>query len=184
MRLARVVVEEEEAVYPGFAVRLGAVLVSVGQEVEAAAAPTAVQVPAAVPSPIQVAAEVASAVPAYAAAEAEAAAADADADGDADAVPTLRARSPKTALPDVHKEFAKLGDEGLRIWLRSLAVDTLRAIIRREDMDAARRASRWKDVGRLAEFIADALEVRRNRGAAFIGREPRGVSGSLDGMDV
>ncbi|MDR5773996.1 MULTISPECIES: hypothetical protein [unclassified Caballeronia] len=171
MRLARVVVEEE-AVYPGFAVRLGAVLVSVGQEVEAAAAPTAVQVPAAVPSPIQVAAEVASAVPAYAAA------------ADADAVPTLRARSPKTPLPDVHKEFAKLGDEGLRIWLRSLAVDTLRAIIRREDMDAARRASRWKDVGRLAEFIADALEVRRNRGAAFIGREPRGVSGSLDGMDV
>ncbi|WP_250469519.1 hypothetical protein [Caballeronia sp. GAFFF2] len=173
MRLARVVVEEE-AVYPGFAVRLGAVLVSVGQEVEAAAAPTAVQVPAAVPSPIQVAAEVASAVPAYAAA----------ADADADAVPTLRARSPKIALPDVHKEFAKLGDEGLRIWLRSLAVETLRAIIRREDMDAARRASRWRDVGRLAEFIADALEARRNRGAAFIGRESRDIGGSSDGMDV
>ncbi|WP_250511113.1 hypothetical protein [Caballeronia sp. GACF4] len=87
-------------------------------------------------------------------------------------------------MPDVHKEFAKLGDEGLRIWLRSLAVDTLRAIIRREDMDAARRASRWKDVGRLAEFIADALEVRRNRGAAFIGRELRDIGGSSDGMDV
>jgi len=74
-------------------------------------------------------------------------------------------------LPDVHGELTSRGDRGFRIWLREQSVEVLRAIIRREDLDTARRASKWKDEGKLADFIADGLRARMSRGSAFIERE-------------
>jgi hypothetical protein len=74
-------------------------------------------------------------------------------------------------LPDVHSELAERGDSEFRSWLRAQPVEVLRAIIRREDLDAARRASKWKDEGKLADFIADGLRSRMSRGFAFIDRE-------------
>jgi hypothetical protein len=76
-------------------------------------------------------------------------------------------------LPDVHKELALRGDRDFRVWLRGQAVETLKAVIRREDLDTARRASKWKDGDKLADFIADGLRARMSRGSAFIERVNR-----------
>ncbi|MEM5461569.1 hypothetical protein VSR69_43430 [Paraburkholderia phytofirmans] len=92
-------------------------------------------------------------------------------------------------LPDVHKELSKRSDREFRSWLREQAIETLKAIIRREDLDTARRASKWKDADRLADFIADGLRTRMSRGSAFIdrahrqlpiGHEPRAGKGDAD----
>ncbi|MDR5740755.1 MULTISPECIES: hypothetical protein [unclassified Caballeronia] len=74
-------------------------------------------------------------------------------------------------VPDVHQELASRGEDAFRTWLREQSVEVLRAIIRREDLDASRRASKWKDVTKLANFIADGLKARMSRGAAFMARK-------------
>ncbi|SAK46704.1 hypothetical protein AWB75_00967 [Caballeronia catudaia] len=73
-------------------------------------------------------------------------------------------------LPDVHIELAARDDDDFRAWLRTQPADVLKAIIRREDLDPARRAAKWKDEKKLANFIADGLHARMSRGSAFIGR--------------
>lgn len=73
-------------------------------------------------------------------------------------------------LPDVHAELNLRGDTEFRFWLRDQPVDTLRAIIRKEDLDAVHRTTRWKDAEKLANFIADNLRARQARGSSFIGR--------------
>jgi hypothetical protein len=75
-------------------------------------------------------------------------------------------------LPDVHKELAARGEDDFRAWLCTQPADVLKAIIRREDLDPARRAAKWKDEKKLANFIADGLRGRMSRGSAFIGRTP------------
>lgn len=72
--------------------------------------------------------------------------------------------------PDVHAEWSARGDLEFRLWLQHLPVDTLRAIISIEDLDATRRTSKWKEAEKLANFIADNLRARQSRGASFIGR--------------
>jgi hypothetical protein len=76
--------------------------------------------------------------------------------------------------PDVHQELAARGEAPFRAWLHEQTADVLKAIIRREDLDPARRASKWKDEKKLADFIADGLRARMSRGSAFIGRQDGG----------
>ena len=73
-------------------------------------------------------------------------------------------------LPDIHAEWNARGDTDFRLWLKDLQVAVLRAIIRVEDFDAARRTTKWKEAEKLSEFIADRLRDRQSRGSAFIGR--------------
>jgi hypothetical protein len=80
----------------------------------------------------------------------------------------------KPDAPDVHKEIAARGEAAFRVWLIEQPADVLKAIIRREDLDPARRASKWKDEKKLADFIADGLRARMSRGSAFIGRKDGG----------
>jgi hypothetical protein len=71
-------------------------------------------------------------------------------------------------LPDIHKEWNSRGEDEFRLWLRHETVEVLKAIIRREDLDAAKRAAKWKDAEKLADFISDGLKARMSRGSAFI----------------
>lgn len=90
------------------------------------------------------------------------------------AAPKRSAASPSPErLPDIHAEWNTRGEIDFRLWLRDQPIPVLRAIIRSEDLDATRRTTKWKEVEKLAEFIADSLRARQSRGAAFIGRSTK-----------
>jgi hypothetical protein len=76
-------------------------------------------------------------------------------------------------LPDIYAEWDARGETEFRLWLRDQPIPILRAIVRSQDLDSARRTIKWKEPEKLAEFIADALSARLSRGSAFI----RGKSG-------
>ncbi|AET94362.1 hypothetical protein BYI23_D008520 (plasmid) [Burkholderia sp. YI23] len=88
----------------------------------------------------------------------------------ASALPKKSAKPKDIDVPDVHEELASRGEDGFRVWLGAQPADILKAIIRREGFDPARRAAKWKDEKKLANFIADGLRGRMSRGSAFIGR--------------
>jgi hypothetical protein len=73
-------------------------------------------------------------------------------------------------LPDIHAEWNARGDANFRLWLRDQPMPVLRAVIRAQDFDPTRRTAKWKEVQKLADFIADNLRARLSRGAAFIRR--------------
>jgi len=82
------------------------------------------------------------------------------------------AREPRTTLPDVHAEWTARGDTEFRLWLRDQPIPTIRAVIRAQDLDPARRTSKWKDAEKLADFVAEGVQARLARGSAFIGTRP------------
>lgn len=71
-------------------------------------------------------------------------------------------------LPDIHAEFSARGESEFRLWLRDQPVAVLYALIRRHDLDATRRSSKWKDPEKLSAHIADQLRSRLSRGSAFL----------------
>jgi hypothetical protein len=85
----------------------------------------------------------------------------------------LKKTSSKTAkesLPDLHAEWKKREELDFRIWLKDLPIPVLRGIIRQEDFDANRRTSKWNEAEKIADFIADTLQARQLRGAAFMAK--------------
>lgn len=74
----------------------------------------------------------------------------------------------RTTLPDVHAEWTARGETEFRLWLRDQPIPTIRAVIRAQDLDPARRTSKWKDAEKLADFVAEGLRARLSRGSAFI----------------
>lgn len=80
---------------------------------------------------------------------------------------------PIEPLPDIHAEWSNRGETDFRLWMREQSVQTLRAIIRVQDLDPSRRTTKWKDVEKLADFIADGLKARLSKGFAFIGKEAK-----------
>jgi len=83
--------------------------------------------------------------------------------------PKRPARETGTAVPDVHAEWTARGETDFRLWLRDQSIATIRAVIRAQDLDPARRTSKWKDTEKLADFVAEGLRARLSRGSAFIG---------------
>lgn len=79
------------------------------------------------------------------------------------------ARDARTTLPDVHAEWIARGETDFRLWLRDQPIPTIRALIRAQDLDPARRTGKWKDAEKLADFVAEGLRARLSRGSAFIG---------------
>ena len=82
----------------------------------------------------------------------------------------------KVILPDVHAELAGKGEHEFQLWLAGLTREVLRAIIRAEDIDPARRTAKWKETDKLAAYIAESLKSRQQRGASFLNpdrTEPR-----------
>jgi hypothetical protein len=85
-------------------------------------------------------------------------------------------------LPDIHAELAARGETDFRLWLCSQPLHVLQAVIRNEDLDAARRTTKWKETEKLSDFITESLLNRQMRGAAFMGRdrkEPTAISQTL-----
>jgi hypothetical protein len=85
-----------------------------------------------------------------------------------------RVRAPKTnTLPDIHAEYSSRGAQEFQLWLRDQPVAMLRALIRVHDLDAARRASKWKDAEKLSAFITEQISARLSRGSGFLStKEP------------
>lgn len=96
-----------------------------------------------------------------------------------ESIPQRRSARPRKAgpksretLPDVHAEWSARGETDFRLWLRDQPIPTIRAVIRAQDLDPTRRTVKWKDVEKLAGFVADSLRARLSRGSAFIGIAP------------
>jgi hypothetical protein len=79
-----------------------------------------------------------------------------------------RALPPSQPLPDIHSEWHARGEKEFRFWLRDQPTEVLRAVVRNQDLDPARRTVKWREREKLAEFIADCLSSRLSRGSAFI----------------
>ncbi len=71
-------------------------------------------------------------------------------------------------LPDIYNEFNSRGQPEFTLWLRDQPIELLRAIIRSHDLDARRRTSKWKDSGKLSNFIAEQVRSRISRGSGFL----------------
>jgi hypothetical protein len=81
-----------------------------------------------------------------------------------------RSRAPKALkqLPDIYAESKRRGEAEFRLWLRDQPIEILRAVIRRHDLDAARRTHKWTDPEKLSAFVAEQLQARLARGSSFL----------------
>jgi hypothetical protein len=84
------------------------------------------------------------------------------------ATPRASNKPDQIDLPDVYAEFTARGEGEFRLWLRDQPVPVLYAVIRRHDLDATRRSSKWKDPEKLSGFIADQIRSRLSRGSSFL----------------
>jgi hypothetical protein len=88
-------------------------------------------------------------------------------------VKSVKARKASTArtavaLPDIYAELEARGEDEFRLWLRDQPIEIMRALIKRHELDPSRRTSRWKEAEKIGAFIADHLQSRKARGAAFM----------------
>jgi hypothetical protein len=60
-------------------------------------------------------------------------------------------------VPDIYRERELRGEDEFRFWLRDLPVPVLRAIIRKHDLDSARRTAKWKDAEKLGDHTVPRL---------------------------
>lgn len=97
------------------------------------------------------------------------------------AVPERRPSKPRRRLSrntepllDVHAEWNARGEAEFRLWLRDQPIQTIRMVIRAQDLDPTHRTAKWKDTEKLADFITESLKSRLSRGSAFIGTTSKG----------
>jgi hypothetical protein len=74
----------------------------------------------------------------------------------------------ESSLPDIYSEFTARGPTEFTLWLRDHPVEVLRGLIRLHDLDATRRTSKWKDNGKLSNFISEQIRSRTARGSSFL----------------
>lgn len=87
--------------------------------------------------------------------------------------PADRSRRGSRRAPGVIDPFAvftEAGEEGLRSRLSELSLEQLRDIVSEHGMDHDRLAMKWKDPQRVIDRIAERVESRTAKGAAFRGR--------------
>jgi hypothetical protein len=71
-------------------------------------------------------------------------------------------------LPDIYAEWGARGEQEFRLWLRSVPLAVMRAVIKQHELDPSRRTLRWKEAEKVSEYIADQLQVRLSRGSKFM----------------
>jgi len=74
----------------------------------------------------------------------------------------------KVQALNIYDERNKRSEDDFKLWLHALDLNTLYAIIKRNEFDPSRRTFRWKDPEKLSTFIIDKLNSRMNRGASFM----------------
>ena len=79
---------------------------------------------------------------------------------------------PPSDLPDIFSEWKRREPNDFVLWLRDQPLPVLRGLIRVHDLDASKRASKWKDTEKLAHFIAEQMRNRASRGSAFLVANP------------
>lgn len=81
-----------------------------------------------------------------------------------------RSRAPRAPqqLPDIYAEWKMRGEAEFRLWLRDQPIEILRTVIRRHDLDAARRTHKWIDPEKLSAFVSEQLQARLARGSSFL----------------
>lgn len=89
------------------------------------------------------------------------------------AVKTKKSAANKSSeqIPDIYYQVRDQGGVDFHLWLKDQEISLLRAIIRKEDLDATRRTSKWKDTLKLVNYIVEALNARQSRGHSFTNRE-------------
>ena len=75
-------------------------------------------------------------------------------------------------LPDVFCEWKTRQPSDFVLWLRDQPLAVLRGLIKFHDLDASKRAGKWKDTEKLAHFIAEQMRNRTSRGSAFLIANP------------
>jgi hypothetical protein len=75
-------------------------------------------------------------------------------------------------LPDVFGEWKRRQPSEFVLWLRDQPLPVLRGLIKVHELDASKRASKWKDTEKLAHFIAEQMRSRTSRGSAFLVANP------------
>jgi hypothetical protein len=75
-------------------------------------------------------------------------------------------------LPDVFLQWKSREPNDFVLWLRDQPLPVLRGLIKLHDLDASKRASKWKDTEKLAHFIAEQMRSRTSRGSAFLVTNP------------
>jgi hypothetical protein len=85
---------------------------------------------------------------------------------------------PSTAIPDVCAELAAKGEEEFRLWLRSLDLSTLKAIIKMNGFDPGKASQRWTDPNKFVALVAGQAVSRVERGSTFLPPQsgPRSVA--------
>lgn len=97
-------------------------------------------------------------------------------------IPGKKARSSKTKkksikkkilekdLPDIYIELKNRNEHDFYLWLRDQSISTLKALIRKHDLDAPHRTTKWKDTEKLSSFINEQIRARIARGSGFMTR--------------
>lgn len=75
-------------------------------------------------------------------------------------------------LPDVFAAALSKTDEELEMWLGTLDLPVLKAIVRKHEFDASKRTQRWREPQKFAQFITSQLRSRLRRGASFLSPNP------------
>src|SRR4051794_40614381 len=75
-------------------------------------------------------------------------------------------------LPDIFNEWKSRPYNDFILWLKNQPLIVLRSLIKTHELDVGKRSSKWKDPERIAQFIAEQMRNRTNRGAAFLIADP------------
>ncbi|MFZ4508184.1 MAG: hypothetical protein ACOYON_10875 [Fimbriimonas sp.] len=79
-----------------------------------------------------------------------------------------RSKPAEVQVPDVFGELIQRGEEEFGFWLRTLDLETLRAIVRANGYDPQRRAQKWKNADKFVELINAQTIAKKNRGSSFL----------------
>jgi len=79
-----------------------------------------------------------------------------------------KAPAKAATAPDVFAEFEAKGADEFPFWLRSLDVPTLKAIVKANGFDPAKKSTRWKEPDKFVPLIVEQVQARLKRGSAFL----------------
>ena len=71
-------------------------------------------------------------------------------------------------IPDVYKEWQRLGETEFPFWLAGLDLETLKAIVKINGFDLTKATKRWTEPDKFVLLITEQLKSRLKRGSSFI----------------
>ena len=87
-------------------------------------------------------------------------------------------------IPDVYKEWQRLGETEFPFWLAGLDLATLKAIVKINGFDLTKATKRWSEPDKFVLLITDQLKSRLKRGSSFITAKQVETTGATGGGDA